>query len=186
MMDLSLFGLHGHSWLDVADLALRMTTLSILAVGGAISTAPEMQHYLVDLKSWMSPEQFTASVAMAQAAPGPNVLFVPLLGWKVAGIAGILASSLGIMLPSSLVAFFIGRRFGNGASSPLLSSFTAGLTPLTLGLLLSTGWILLEPTRGDWRALVLAALTVIAMLRARVSPLWLIGLGAAAGAFGVV
>ena len=69
--------------------------LSLLAVGGAITTAPDMQRYVVGEHGWISDAQFTASVAIAQAAPGPNVLFVAVIGWNVAGLAGVPATMAG-------------------------------------------------------------------------------------------
>ena len=73
--------------------------LRLLAVGGAITTAPDMHRYVVDERDWLSDAQFTASIAIAQAAPGPNVLFVAVLGWNVAGPLGALATMAGMLLP---------------------------------------------------------------------------------------
>ncbi|MFY9511656.1 MAG: chromate transporter, partial [Rubrivivax sp.] len=78
--------------------------LSLLAVGGAITTAPDMQRFIVGDKHWLTDTQFTASVALAQAAPGPNVLFVAVIGWNVGGLAGVLATMAGSLLPSTTLA----------------------------------------------------------------------------------
>jgi len=51
-----------------------------LSVGGAMTTATGMQKFLVLERSWLTDGQFTGAVALAQAAPGPNVLFVAVLG----------------------------------------------------------------------------------------------------------
>ena len=59
--------------------------LSLLAVGGAITTAPDMHRYLVTEQHWLSDAQFTSSIAIAQAAPGPNVLFVADVARSAAG-----------------------------------------------------------------------------------------------------
>ena len=74
---------------DLGAMFLHFTLLSLLAIGGAITTAPDMQRYVVAERGWLSDAQFTASVALAQAAPGPNVLFVAVVGWNVAGLAGV-------------------------------------------------------------------------------------------------
>src|SRR5690606_42155898 len=87
---------------DLLELFLRFLTLSLLSIGGAMSTAPEMHRYLVVERGWMSDADFTTSVALAQAAPGPNVLFVPVLGFPAPGLAGATAALLGILLPSTL------------------------------------------------------------------------------------
>ena len=73
------FGTHGLGALQLLQLFGHFLLLSLLAVGGAITTAPEMQRYLVDQQGWLTAEQFSASVGLAQAAPGPNVLFIAVL-----------------------------------------------------------------------------------------------------------
>jgi chromate transporter len=177
-----LLSLRGLGWGDVVALWLHFSLLSVLAVGGAITTAPDMQRWLVGDKGWMSDAQFTTGVAIAQAAPGPNILFVAVMGWQVAGVAGVLATMLGIMGPSSLLAVAVGRFGQRRADSLALRAFTAGLTPLTLGLLLSTGWVLTAPTRHQWLAGVLVLGTVVVSVRSRLSPMWMIAAGALVGA----
>ena len=71
---------------DVAALFVHFLALSLLAIGGALTTAPDMQRYLVGERGWLGDAQFTGSIALAQAAPGPNVLFVaviPLIAYNV-------------------------------------------------------------------------------------------------------
>ncbi|HCK29691.1 MAG TPA: chromate transporter, partial [Acinetobacter ursingii] len=71
--------------LVLMTLALVFTQLSVLAFGGGNAILPEMQHQVVNIHHWMSAEQFSSLFAMAQAAPGPNMMIVPLIGWHVAG-----------------------------------------------------------------------------------------------------
>jgi len=173
---------HGLGWADLLGLWAHFSLLSVLAVGGAITTAPDMQRYLVSEQGWMSDAQFTTGVAIAQAAPGPNILFVAVMGWHVAGLAGVLATMLGIMGPSSVLAFIVGRYGQRRADAIGLRAFTAGLTPLTLGLLLSTGWVLTAPTRHQWVAVALVIGAVVVSVRSKISPMWLIAAGAVVGA----
>ena len=181
-------GRHGMDWPTLAGLLGHFLLLSMLSVGGAITAAPDMQRYLVVEQGWMTDAEFTASVAIGQAAPGPNLLFVALLGWQVAGVAGLLATMVGILVPSTLVAIAFGRYRQRRAGSLAMRAFTAGLAPLTLGLLLSTGWVLTAPAQAQpsqhLGTFALVALTLVLMLRSRISPLWLIALGAAVGAAG--
>lgn len=179
-------GLHGLGPGDLASLALHYLTLSLVSVGGTLGTAADMQHFLVVSQGWIDDRLFTASIAIAQAAPGPNVLFVALLGWNVAGLLGMGITLVAIMLPSSILTIAVGRFRTRRADSRLLRAFTAGLAPLVIGLLLSTGWVLLGPARGDWKAWLLAAIAVISLLRSKLGPLPLIALGAIVGAFGLV
>ena len=186
MTSSALCSLHGLGWADLAQLMGHFMLLSLLAVGGAITTAPDMQRYLVAEHGWMTDAQFTTGVAIAQAAPGPNILFVAVMGWHVAGLAGLLATMVGIMGPSSVVAWLVGRYRQRQAQSPVMRAVTAGCTPLTLGLLLSTGWVLLAPTRHQPAALALVAAPVGLSLRTRISPMWLIAAGGVVGGLGGV
>ena len=81
-------------WNDWLDFFNHYLSLSLLSVGGAITTAPEMHRYLVVQQHWLTEQQFNASIAIAQAAPGPNVLFIALMGWNVGSNAGGLLSGL--------------------------------------------------------------------------------------------
>ncbi|MBX9715105.1 MAG: chromate transporter [Burkholderiaceae bacterium] len=169
---------------DLPGLFGHFLLLSLLAVGGAITTAPDMHRYLVDEHHWISDGQFTASVALAQAAPGPNLLFVAVLGWNVAGPLGALATMSGILLPSTVLTLWASRWGHANRDTRGVRAVTTGLAPITLGLLLATAWVLTEPFRAQPGAWGLIALTVAVMLRTRTSPMWLVGIGAVAGALG--
>lgn len=180
--------MNGLSVADLLALTGHFMLLSLLAVGGAITTASDMHRYVVTEHGWISDAQFTSSIAIAQAAPGPNVLFVAVIGWNVAGVAGALATLVGTMLPSTLLVLAVSRWAAQRRESRGVRSFTTGMAPLTLGLLLATGWVLAEPfvrvPQQRWGALALIAITIAVMLRSKLSPMWLVGLGAVVGALG--
>jgi len=178
------FGAHGLDAGVLFALFLHFAMLSLLAIGGAITTAPDMQRYVVGERGWLSDAMFTNSVAIAQAAPGPNVLFVAVVGWNVAGLAGVFATLLGSLLPSTTLALSATRWGDKRKDSRGMRAFTAGLAPLTLGLLLATGWILTEPVRGSLGAMLLVPLAVLGVLKTRLSPVWWVAAGAVAGALG--
>jgi len=162
----------------------------MLAVGGAITTVPDMHRFIVAEHHWLTDAQFTASIAIAQAAPGPNVLFVAVLGWNVAGALGALATMTGILIPSTALSLWATRWGSQRRDTRGVRAFTTGLTPLTLGLLLSTGWVLAEPYLRSadhrWGALALIAVTALVMLRTKLSPIWLVALGMVVGGLGWV
>lgn len=176
------FGLHGLTWAELLQLLGHFALLSLLAVGGAITSASDMQRYLVVDRGWIDALQFNASIAIAQAAPGPNILFVALLGWSVAGPMGMLATMVGIMGPSSVLTFLVGRYRHTRRDALAVRAFSVGLAPLTIGLLLATGWVLALPSMGKPLALLLLPATIVFMLKISRSPLWVIALGAVVGA----
>jgi chromate transporter len=179
-------GAHGHSLADLLLLFGHFITLSLLSIGGAISTVPEMHRLLVKDQGWLGEADFNASIALAQAAPGPNVLFVAVLGWNTAGALGVFACLCGILLPSTTLAFAV-TRYGHRRRETIgVRAFTHGMAPLTIGLLLATGWVLTEPARHSVGATLLTLATVAVAWRTRLSPIWLVAAGALVGALGGV
>jgi chromate transporter len=166
---------------DLLDLFWRFLVLSLLSIGGAITVAPEMHRFVVDERGWIDDAQFTASISLAQASPGPNILFVTLIGWNAGGWAGALAATLGIMLPSSAIALLAFRWMRRLSASPWVRAFRVGMAPITIGLLLATGWILASPNLGRPWLLGVSAATVALLMLTRLNPLWLIAAGALAG-----
>jgi len=175
---------------DLLGLFAHFLVLSLLAVGGAITTVPDMHRFIVAEHHWLTDAQFTASIAIAQAAPGPNVLFVAVLGWNVAGPLGTLATMIGCLLPSTALSLWA-TRWGTQRRDTLgVRAFTAGLTPLTLGLLISTGWVLSEPYLLNEAhragAIALILLSIAWMMRTKFSPIWLVMIGMVVGGLGWV
>nr|WP_315496489.1 chromate transporter [uncultured Rhodoferax sp.] len=187
-------------WLE---LFMHFAALSLLAVGGAITTAPDMQRFLVVEQGWLDGEQFSNSIALAQAAPGPNILFVPLLGWNIGlnaagglgagwyGLAlallGVFLSMLGIMLPSSILTFTASRWGHRNREMRAVRAFKQGMAPLVIALLVATGWILAANHKADTHHLALWAVTAVSTLivwKTRIHILWLLGAGAIAGWMG--
>jgi chromate transporter len=185
------------SWLDWCNLFLHFTLLSLLSVGGAVSTLPEMHRYLVKEQHWISDTQFNASVALAQAAPGPNVLFVALMGWHVGvntgslwgGLLGVLISMLGIILPSATLTLCFANWSHKNREMIAVRSFKLGMAPVVIGLLVATGWIMASAHNNwhvDWPIWCLTALSAVVVWRTRLHLLWLLLIGGALGWFGVI
>jgi chromate transporter len=176
----------GLGWADLTQLFLHFALLSLLAVGGAIATAPDMHRWIVGRQGWLDDAQFAGSIALAQAAPGPNVLFVAVLGFNVGGLAGAFAALAGSLLPSGTLALAVSRWGEQRRDHRGVRAFTAGLAPVTLGLLLSTSWLLVEPASRQPASWLLLAAAVAWMHFTPRSPLWPIAIGALAGALGLV
>lgn len=186
-------------------LFVHFAMLSLLAVGGAITTAPDMHRYLVTEHPWLTDGQFTSSIALAQAAPGPNVLFVALMGWNVGlnaggglqaggraallGLAGVVVAMTGIMLPSSVLTYTATRWAYRNRELRGVRAFKAGMAPIVIALLIATGWLLAaahpQPGR-DWPLWLLTAVTAVVVWRTKVHMLWVIAAGALLGALGWV
>jgi chromate transporter len=184
-------------WAQWLQLFSHFASLSLLAVGGAITTAPDMHRYLVDRQGWLADPQFNASIAIAQAAPGPNILFVALIGWNVGlnagglgwALLGVLVTMLGIMLPSSLLTYFAARWGHENRELRAVRAFKQGMAPIVIALLIATGWILAtghENAAKAWPLWLLTLVSAVIVWRTRLHLLWLLGAGAVLGWFGLV
>lgn len=190
---------------DWLNLFIHFATLSLLGVGGAITTAPDMHRYLVDHKGWLSDAQFSSSIALSQAAPGPNVLFVALLGWNVGlnaaggpaagavawwtALLGVLVSMSAILLPSSVLTYTATRWAHHNRELRAVRAFKTGMAPIVIALLIATGWLLTtthDQPRQDWPLYLLTATAALLVWRTKVHLLWLLGAGAVLGATGLV
>jgi chromate transporter len=169
--------------------------LSLLAVGGAITTAPDMHRYLVDERLWLTDPQFSASIAIAQAAPGPNVLFIALLGWNVGLNAGGLPTAflgmalamVGIMIPSTTLTYLAARWGHQNRELRGVRAFKQGMAPIVVALLVATGWILATGSSyqsRDWPVWAIAIVSALIVWRTRLHLLWLLGAGAVIGWMG--
>jgi chromate transporter len=184
-------------------LLAQFLSLSLLAVGGAITTAPDMHRYLVTQQHWLSEAQFTSSIALAQAAPGPNVLFIALFGWQVglnaaassgmpswaSALLGVTLTMVGTLLPSTILTFSVARWGHRNRERRVVRAFKQGMAPLVVGILLATG-VILATTQGTspdhWPLWLLAAVTALLVWRTRIHLLWLLGAGAVLGGLGWV
>jgi chromate transporter len=159
--------------------------LSLLSIGGAITVVPDMHRVLVGQMGLLTDAQFNASVAIAQASPGPNVLFVAVMGYQAAGLLGAAATLTAIMLPSTTLALAAARWGHARRDRRAVQAFKAGMAPLVIALMLATGWILSAETPG-WRHLVITVAAAVLIWRTRVHALVLVAGGALAGVLGWV
>ena len=193
-------------WQDWLALLAQYMMLSMLSISGAITTVPDMHRYLVTQQGWLTDAQFSSSVAIAQAAPGPNVLFVALMGWNVGlnaggglaagphawalGMLGVTITMVGIMLPSTTLTYYATRWGHRNRNRRGVRAFKQGMAPIVVGLLIATGWVLASGNHGGdvpaWHVWLVTAAATLIVWRTRIHLLWLLAAGATLGALGFV
>lgn len=195
--------LNGADWLSLFGHFLLM---SLMSVGGAISTSSEMHRFLVEQHHWLTQDQFNQSIALAQAAPGPNVLFVALMGWHVgmnagstaAALFGVLVTMVGIMTPSTIITYTAARWGHRNRDLRAVRAFKQGMAPIVIALLLSTAWIMASSAGAgaaawtssavlaNWPLWLTAIISGLIIWRTRIHLLWLLAAGAVLGALGLI
>jgi chromate transporter len=167
------------------DLLVQLVLLSLVAVGGVNAILPEL-HRLVVAGGWLSGREFTALYALAQAAPGPNVIFVTLLGWQLAGIAGALCATAAICGPSFIVAYLVARLAAAQGDSSWFRLIRRALVPLTTGLVVASACLLTEAAAQGIAGYLVTGATAAVLLATRLNPLWLLAAAGGAGVAGLL
>ncbi len=185
------------AWSDLPSLCLNFATLSLISVGGGMAVVPDMHRFLVLESRWLTASQFSDSVALAQVAPGPNILFVALMGWYASSLSlGVWAAPLVATLcllcmvgPSSVLALHASRWMERHHEVRSVKAFHNGLAPVVVALLFSSAVYVYPSKSMGLHDLALAALSLTAfllLLKTRVNLMLLLVAGATAGALGLV
>ena len=162
-------------------LAIIFGQLSLVAFGGGNTILPEMHRQVTEVHHWLTNADFAALFALAQAAPGPNMMVVPLIGWHVAGLAGMLVSAVAIFGPSSIltaVALRLWRRFKD---NPWRRAVQAGLVPVSVGLVAASAVLIVRAADRSWILVAISAGVALLATRTRLHPLWLLAAGGIIG-----
>jgi len=167
---------------SAATLLGQLAVLSLVSIGGAHAVLPDVYRLVVTEHGWMTGTEFATAVALSQAAPGPNVLVMTLIGQYVGGLALGIAALVAFCLPSSLLAYVAVRADLRASGAPWLRAVKEGLAPITVGLVLASGFILTTGAAGSGKTLAIAMVTAFLASTTRLNPLWFIGAGALLGA----
>ena len=122
-------------------------------------------------------------IALAQAAPGPNVPFVAVMGWQIAGAAGALATTLGMTLPALVFPFVVSRLGRLRPFDRTLRALQRGLGPVAIGLMAATCWLLVRQTPGVWKGGLIIGAMVVLLAVTRLPPVAMIFAAGLAGIF---
>lgn len=168
-------------------LAFKVATLACIAVGGYITTIPDLQRFVVTEHGWMTAELFVTLFAVAQAAPGPNFMVVTLLGYSVGGALGAFLVTCSAILPTVLVAYLVAGPWERHKQARWRIIASRTIAPVAVGMVLATGALLTQSSWGDdWRRLVVTGATVGISLFTRFNPLLPLALAAGLSAAGVL
>lgn len=170
----------------IALFTLHLALLSLVAVGGVNTIVPELHRQTVEVSGALTNQQFADLFAIAQAAPGPNVLFVTLIGWQLAGIGGALLATAALTVPTCTIAYFVTRAWDRFRDAPWRIATQAGLVPVTIGFVVASAYLIARAADNNLVAVVVTAATAAVAYWSRINPLWALAAAAALGFAGVV
>jgi len=165
-------------------LFLQFAILSFFAVGGGGSAVPEMHRQTVEIAQWLTDRQFSELFAIAQAAPGPNIMFVALLGHFIAGVPGAVVATMAMCGPSCVLAYAVSQVVERFRAARWRIAIQAGLVPVTIGLLTASALIIARAADHDWGGFAITAGTFAFVYWTSLSPLLAFAVAALLGLSG--
>jgi chromate transporter len=166
------------------SLASFFGLLSLLSFGGGNTVLPQMHREAVEIQHWMTGPEFAAAFAITQAAPGPGMLIVSLIGLKAASWPGAFVATLAMFLPCCVLTYFATVGWGRFHESRWGRAIERGLAPVALGLVFASGVIIARGADHSWKAYGVTAVSTLVFTKTKVNPLILIAAAAGAGAWG--
>lgn len=170
----------------LVQIFLLFSSLSILSIGGGNTVLPEMQRKAVDSYGWLTDKQFADVFAISQAAPGPSILIVTMIGYKAAGVPGACLATIAMMIPAGVLVYLVSRIWEHAKDSPTRKAVEKGFAPLTVGLILASAWTMSRAADHDGRAYLLTGLCTAIFTTTKINPLLIVAMAGIIGWLGWV
>lgn len=169
-------------------------TLSLLSIGGGNTVLPEMHLRAVGEYHWLTDGQFADIFSISQAAPGPSILIVSLVGYGagleaagvLGGVIGGVVATMAMILPAALLMYLVTLSWKKAQTSKWRIAVEKGFAPLTVGLILATSLVMSRAADHDWRAYLMTAVATVIFVRTNTNPLIVVGAAALLGYLGFV
>jgi len=167
-------------------LAAHLALLSSISFGGFPTVLPDVHNFVV-ANGWVTDREFANFFAVSQVVPGPNmILMMSFIGLKVGGIAGAIASAVATFGPPCAMYYLSYRLWDRFRDMPWQRIVRRALAPLTIGLVIASGYVMARAGDVAWPSVAITAAAVAVLLRTRLSPLWILMAGGALGALGLL
>jgi chromate transporter len=156
------------------ELFLSFFKIGLLAFGGGFNSIPLIQHEIISVHHWLTLSEFRDGIALGQITPGPVLITSAFIGYKVHGIFGAVTSTVAIFTPSLVLLFLLYNIHSKLTRLPAINVIMKGVLAGFIGLLISTTIHFGIESLFDWRTWLVFTLSLIALLKFKIDPLWII------------
>ncbi len=155
-----------------------------LTFGSGLVIVPFLEKGLVQQTGWLNGQQFLVAVAMGMLSPGPVVITATFVGYLVGGFWGSLVSTIGIFLPSFLLVLIVAPILIRHRENSNVQGFVKGAYAAAIGTILGAGMLLGKIAIGDWLTALIGVVSLVALVRWKVSNPLLVAITAVIGLVG--
>jgi len=114
--------------------ALKVGTF---AYGGGYAMITPLHYDLVTHYGWLTETEFSSAVAAGQITPGPLMIMIAFMGYKIAGLLGAILGTIGLFFPSAVIVFAIAGSYLRFKDAPVIKGIMRGISFAVVGLLAS-------------------------------------------------
>ena len=174
------------------ELFLSFLQVGLFSIGGGYAAIPLIQNQVVKFHPWLSMNEFTNLITIAEMTPGPiAVNSATFVGIRIAGLSGAIVATLGCILPSCFIVSLLAYIYFRYKSVPALQSILSSLRPAVVALIASAGLSILQLvvfgenviqfSKIDWIGVVLFVAAFIVLRKLKWNPILVMCLCGVAG-----
>lgn len=148
--------------------------MSLMLFGGGYVFIPLIGEVVVKGHGWLTQREFIDGVALGQIMPGPILVSAAFIGYKVAGVAGAAAATIGMFGPPAILMVASTRLLEHMKRSKAMQAILRGVRPAVIGMILAAVVIVGKHAAPAWTSAVIFIVALVALLRFRVEAVWII------------
>lgn len=155
--------------------------MSVMLFGGGFVFIPLIQEIVVDGHGWVTQQEFIDSIALGQVTPGPILISATFIGYKVAGLLGAVAATVGIFAPPAVLMLISTHYLDKIKGSVTLKGALRGIRSAVIGMIAAAAYVVGATAEANWVSLVIFAAALAALMRFKVEVAWVIPSAGVAG-----
>ena len=118
------------------DLFLTFAKIGLFTFGGGYAMISVIEHNCVERKKWITHEEMMDMTVIAESTPGPIAInCATFTGYKIAGMPGAVAATLGMIVPSFIIIYLISMFLENFLEVTFVANAFRGIK-IAVGLLI--------------------------------------------------
>ncbi|WP_321335376.1 chromate transporter [uncultured Bacteroides sp.] len=149
--------------------------IGLFTIGGGYAMIPLIENEIVTKRDWISKEDFLDLLAIAQSAPGVMAINIAIfIGYKLKGIRGSLASTLGVALPSFVIILSIALFFHNFKENQIVERIFKGIRPAVVALIAAPTFNMAKLAKINRYTIWIPVVSALVIWLLDFSPVWII------------
>jgi chromate transporter len=167
----------------LVSLSVTFAGIGVMLFGGAYVGIPLIQQIVVEHHHWLTSQEFAYAIAAGQITPGPIILSAAFIGYKVGGILGALAATVGIYTPPALWMVAGAQILASLKNSPQIQAALHGVRSAVIGTIFAAAWVVGTTAPANLISILIFVAALFALVRLRVGFGWIIPVAGLVGLF---